>query len=107
MIEVGYPHGSEEPVHGLLIHDLMWLAECTLATVQDLEMKSRPSKRELERQRSLAKFGVSSAIYHGGIHKKIRKDTWGRCPFGRVSEVLERYEKTGEIIMHWELEEGE
>jgi len=97
-MRVGYPEGRSEPHHGSLMEDMIFMAECTLATVEDLEMKSRPPKGELQRQRQLARFAVSSAIFHGAVNQAEEQ----MC--GRVAKVLDHYHDTGKLIMHWENE---
>lgn len=39
---------------------LCYMTECTLATVEGLELKSRPPQGELNRQRSIARTGIEN-----------------------------------------------
>lgn len=96
---IGYRDGSPDPRHGTLIEDMLYMAECTLATVEILESRTRPPKGELERQRRLAKYAISSAIFHGADNQAKGQK------LVRSQELLDRYYKTGKLVMHWE--EGE
>jgi len=100
MRRIGYYPGTDTPCHGTILEDLAWLTECTLATIEELQMKSRPPKSELRRQRRIATFGVSAVLEHGP-GKNL--DLVG-C--GRVQKIIDDHcKKSGALVMPWD-EEG-
>lgn len=60
---------------------LTYLVECTLATVQDLAGRSRPPKRELSRQISIAQTGID------WVRTFVKPGD--RCGCGRVQEIID------------------
>jgi len=75
---------------------MVYMAECTLATVESMALLKRKSKSEFNRQKQLAKFAVSSCFIHGG-HNAIFKQ---KCI--RVEEIYKRFQKTHKLTMPWE-----
>lgn len=55
---------------------LVWMTDCTLATVQDLAFRFRPPKAELRRQISIAQHGVDWI------------KVMGISPSGRAADVI-------------------
>ena len=98
MKTVGYVPGTDDIKHGSALEDLVWLTECTLATVEDMQLKSRPPRRELARQRKLATFGVDAVIFHGDGNEPARVC----CT--RVQKIVDRYHRTSKLVMPWEEE---
>lgn len=68
---------------------LIYLTECTLATIQSLAMMSRPPKLELERQISIAQVGINWCKGIEGLEK------WRGI--GRVQEIINR----GVTVKEW------
>ena len=96
MKRVGFVPGTNTPKHGTALEDLAFLTECTLATVEDLEMKSKPPKGELNRQRRIALFGVDALLFHGDGNDAREAG----CT--RVQAIIDHYFEGGELKMPWE-----
>lgn len=62
---------------------LCWLTECTLATIEHMELMRRPPKGELARQQRMAETGIRSLAAAGYSPAKARAL---RC--GRVAKRL-------------------
>lgn len=67
---------------------LLWLADCTLATVAKMQMKRNPTKYELSRQISMAQTAI----------KWIRAENLEIPEFTRVRDVIDDY---GGIVQDW------
>ena len=79
---------------------MVYMAEVTLATVEHLDGLKGKIKAEFERQKRLAKFAVSSCIFHGVEDEPHHQ----KC--GRVKNIIDAYYKTGTLRMPWEKDDG-
>lgn len=87
------------------LEDLAYLTECTLATVEWLAMKTRPPVGELDRQRSMAEFGILALLTHGYDLDEYRHRL-ERCT--RVEGILRQNKgyKYGRPKMPWTKEDA-
>ena len=75
-----------------IYHALAYMTECTLATIERLKMRTRPPRREIERQQEIAQVGLD--ILSAGVYEKCKNDIlinpW-RNKYPRVKERLNKY----------------
>lgn len=62
---------------------LLYMIECTLATVSDLAGRSRPPKGELSRQIAIAQTGIDA------VREFLKPEPGMYCGAGRVQQILD------------------
>lgn len=67
--------------HGSIKHDLAHIAECQLATVEEMKGIKSTSQRRLNRQLSIAKWATDACRVHG-----VTYDDVASCP--RLKSLL-------------------
>ena len=74
-----------------IYHALAYMTECTLATVEHLEMRTRPPKGEIERQQEIAEIGLS--ILSAPVYHKYKNDILMHPWRGKYPRIKERLDK--------------